>query len=167
MQLSSTVNLTNFCHRAIPSAQNETKAIPVMQYVDIQDSLCPTGTFDHVDGGHKLSSSMRKRIPLFGWGMEVTVRWGGRKSDTILGLAFHHSLYVLGSTSHAPFPHLAEVLYRGHQGMKIRVLCRMSQLGVYTFLFFLCLILLLLAPPRQFPSRKFSLVTSTLFIFLL
>lgn len=36
---------------------------------DIQHSLCPRGTTDNVTGGHKRSTSMRKRFPLGGWGM--------------------------------------------------------------------------------------------------
>ncbi len=56
----------------------------------IRHSLSPGVTFDHEVGGHKPSTFMRNRIPLWGWGMtskvegKVTSSWDGLQ--TILWL---------------------------------------------------------------------------------
>ncbi len=66
----------------------------------ILHSLRPGGTFGHEVGGHKPSTSMRNRIPLWEWGMaskgegKVTSSWDGLQ--TILWL--HES----GAMPHCP-----------------------------------------------------------------
>ncbi len=43
---------------------------------------------------------------------------------------------VLDSASPAPFPHLAQVFHRGHQGMKIGAQCCLSQIGQLELILF-------------------------------
>lgn len=41
--------------------------------LDIHHVLCPAGTSDHLASGN-LSTTMRKRFPLWGWGMNIEVK---------------------------------------------------------------------------------------------
>ncbi len=101
--------------------------------------------------GHKFSSTSHLMSSAFHLHEENNGEEGERKSDTILGWAVNHSVtgrddetprrpirlqIVLDSASPAPFPHLAQVFHRGHQGMKIGAQCCLSQIGQLELILF-------------------------------
>lgn len=114
-QVPSTPGKASFCW-SIP--ENLLQIHP-----DIHHSLCPRGISDHVPGGHKLSTSMRTRLLLWGWGMENKLE--GKVTPSLDGLWTALTVREWwNATSHTvskcsglcftcpPFPHLVRVTRR-------------------------------------------------------